>query len=610
MKRITIIFWLVFLLVDAAVYAQTTNNCQPTTPVYVQKQDGTGEEPYTGNKLETLQAISLELLHAFPEEYCNSFKVFDYGFSPMSEYKKGNYTEDFMAMKSEAHTQANFYLIFARQVDAAGKCIKIWVDVNLPTNGRFGCLSKMQRDLILIRVQNVVNENITNENSAYSSEQKGIEFLRLQVKNTIDCCTNRNRDGSCTIECGTFKEKSDIIKRRGYISLSGLLSVESDISVNAAVNATGIFDYANITINGIKVSLELGKKCKKDLESNGLGDYKVYISDGCSDENNEILQKIIDGEKIFHYIFVENNNKYAVFCNTNCMSENVGDNEDGVVVPLSFAMESWYWFIGHSHVIRATDYAVKFQIPKKDFHYTSFESRFPSCSGERSQVLVHRIVRDNNGNTILENKSIFRQSKSGININDPNCVWYRFNLYCNDTWEVPFNNYYDSDGQIIFWEEDLSDCIIDGTPLLSGGATTCIKFGRAVVLLGQAKKAWSVYTFVTTARKSYYGITFRKVAIRIAEHINRGKSVFGNIDDLGFIKDIPDKDIARGIEQLFINWGRSTKTITDQINSINPARVEIWNMRITKALNYLKNHPNKDYQNYYNLLKDYTAPVK
>jgi hypothetical protein len=73
---------------------------------------------------------------------------------------------------------------------------------------------------------------------------------------------------------------------------------------------------------------------------------------------------------------------------------------------------------------------------------------------------------------------------------------------------------------------------------------------------------------------------------------------------------VTDYDVAKGLEQLFINYGRKTKILTDQINSIDPKRVAVWDKRIAKALDWLKNHSDSDYQKYYNLLKDYTTPVK
>jgi hypothetical protein len=37
------------------------------------------------------------------------------------------------------------YLLFAREVNEGNQLTKIWVDVNLPKDGKFSCLTEMQR---------------------------------------------------------------------------------------------------------------------------------------------------------------------------------------------------------------------------------------------------------------------------------------------------------------------------------------------------------------------------------------------------------------------------------------------------------------------------------
>ncbi|MFZ4544552.1 MAG: hypothetical protein ACOYOA_10910 [Saprospiraceae bacterium] len=248
MKKIILIFGFITVYC-AVVSAQTTNSCQPTTPVFVQKQDGTGAEPYDANKLATLELVSKDLLHEFPESYCNTFKVYDYGFSPLTEYTTGSYAEAFLAMQSEART--TFYLLFARQVDAAGKCTKIWVDVNLPLNGRFGCMTALERELVKLRVEKEVNVNL--DQGAYIAEQKGIDAFRLQVKKIVDCCAGRDRTGETCNLCTSvednelFYESNEFTSYEAQITKIAAPAVSQINYSNQIINLVGNVD---INVNG------------------------------------------------------------------------------------------------------------------------------------------------------------------------------------------------------------------------------------------------------------------------------------------------------------------------------------------------------------------------
>ena len=91
MQKKIIMFVAVFLNSLMALVAQTiTPNCTPVNP-YLQMHDGTGTIPFTAGQAAGLNTEAIELATHFPEPYCSAFKVYDYGFTPMSQYTKGGY---------------------------------------------------------------------------------------------------------------------------------------------------------------------------------------------------------------------------------------------------------------------------------------------------------------------------------------------------------------------------------------------------------------------------------------------------------------------------------------------------------------------------------------
>ncbi len=324
--------------------------------------------------------------------------------------------------------------------------------------------------------------------------------------------------------------------------MKGYLDVGTTINSSTITDLSGIHDYANISFNGKKVSIELAKIVKENLTDIGFSNFEIYITRGCSIENELIKSKIDKNESVYHYIIDEENGEFEIFCNignnqVSSKRSNEGRaserNGEDLILPLNIAEKSWYYFIGYFHVLRAYEYAVKNSIKEKDFHFTTFEDK----PGERSQVLIHQTF--NLGNTTEEYKSIFRALKGNINLDNPNCRSYlnrTFHPYCNDTYLAPFNNYYDDNGKIIFWEDDLSERVTI-VSLGGGGSAKAIgKLGEMIVLAGQANKTWAVYTFILLSKKNYYGITTQLVATRIAQHINKGKTIlFGDRNNFGFI---------------------------------------------------------------------------
>jgi hypothetical protein len=230
--------------------AQTPSICNPVQ-AYFQKHDGTGTLPFKADYTTKLNNAAIKLVQTIPDAQCANFKVYDYGFTPINQYTKGGYAEDFEVMKLEAKgaNRDQYYLLFAKEVNANNHVTKIWVDVELPKTGKFSCLSDMQRSLVKIRLEKAVEDNYYENQSVCFAESRGIAFLQQQVKTIVDCCANKGRGDDCVFDM----TDDEILK---YLLEHNFMAIPCKIIPNPAnttINPLGTFDVkvtdnANLTV--------------------------------------------------------------------------------------------------------------------------------------------------------------------------------------------------------------------------------------------------------------------------------------------------------------------------------------------------------------------------
>jgi hypothetical protein len=247
-----IIFVTLLLWSNAILRAQgTTPNCTPLAP-YVQQHDGTGKNPLDPTQLN---AAAKELAQAFPEPYCSAFKVYDYGFTPISQYTKGGYAEDFELMKLQCSgvDREQPYLLFAREVNEVGIVTKIWVDVKLPKEGKFACLNATQRSLVKIRVEKAVEEAMgadKNNPLVISAEIMGMVKLKEEVVDIVNCC-DKGR-----VVCTSCLKKDAVVS---FFDNIGMYTQDATIATatikNAINNEFAEYAEVKVTENGQEKSL-------------------------------------------------------------------------------------------------------------------------------------------------------------------------------------------------------------------------------------------------------------------------------------------------------------------------------------------------------------------
>lgn len=221
MKKIFTTLIIILLIGNFAV----GQNC------YVQLADMSGFDtsPYQSQ----LEAAACELIQEFPSEVQNQFKVFDFGFYSLNESMQGGFQAVWDRVVQDAVSQSPYYLLFGKQSDRTGVYTKFWLDLKLPTDGKFSCFENDFYNKIEFRVLQKVNTNYaSNGNSPYSyssAEIEGIEELKNWITEIVNCCDPelRYKNNACSLCSWSTQEALEYFSLNGFeqdsVSISSTL---------------------------------------------------------------------------------------------------------------------------------------------------------------------------------------------------------------------------------------------------------------------------------------------------------------------------------------------------------------------------------------------------
>ncbi|MBS1624348.1 MAG: hypothetical protein JST83_10035 [Bacteroidetes bacterium] len=235
----------------------------------------------------------------------------------------------------------------------------------------------------------------------------------------------------------------------------------------------------------------------------------------------------------------------------------------GPVIAYNLLQRLWNIFCNQDYLNRANDFAVSHHLDEKAItEYSYLNKQFA--------IVLYTL-----GN--YEFKAVFRQSKKNAPMKtmlDP-----RY----NDDRGLDVDNYYDNEGRPIPTEEDESNGVVNFDLPESAAVTTTANEIKLIRLGAKASKTNTVYTFMTNVPRlgRYFGISV-DFARRMKQH---GARIIGVPQEL--IRNVPTRRLARGIEQLFIENGRKTGEITEQINSVSPKNPN-YAETLTESIEWLK----------------------
>jgi hypothetical protein len=288
MKNTKQIFLFIFTFIS--IFSLTAQNCI-TTQAFFTLNKGLIID-FKPTQEEQLDKEALKILNVKEAEICENFGVFDVVHYRIKGYATDGYTEDVAAYKAACAKQKSYYVIFIRKYDENLNLIKIQVELSLPMDKRFSCLSEMQRNLFKIRLEQKLAEKIAlDKNDAWIPEMAAIILLQEEISKLVSCCKEGNE--TCNQICPTKEEMKIILAQEGFISL-GAIRVKpkaTPVTTTAANVSNKLvaleFEADNIVTFANEIAQELAKRKPS----------KIYLTDDdyyCQSEGLEEITKQYD----------------------------------------------------------------------------------------------------------------------------------------------------------------------------------------------------------------------------------------------------------------------------------------------------------------------------
>jgi hypothetical protein len=241
---------------------------------FVQLGDATGLD--LSEYEDELEAAACALIDAFPEEYQDSFKVFDFGFYLHHNTYQGGVPQKIQEMKQEASGMSPYFLLFGRQLSESNKTSKLWIEVKLPEN--FSTCDNREG-----YIRNILNAKINPPIDPIDFVQSRIKAMQLiETFRICEICDNGiDDDGDGFVDCDdldcieqdlsdfngqnnrrslncqnlTTEQIDCILEHYEYMNQIGIYDIESALSfceeLYQLLNET--FDEPNEISNGILI---------------------------------------------------------------------------------------------------------------------------------------------------------------------------------------------------------------------------------------------------------------------------------------------------------------------------------------------------------------------
>lgn len=240
--------------------------------------------------------------------------------------------------------------------------------------------------------------------------------------------------------------------------------------------------------------------------------------------------------------------------------------------PLSFWTRLLNNATGRMYENRALDWASAVGIDRENIFYLPSAHRINGKtviipSDAESIVMYVPIIDPSSGEIIAEYKRTFHSDGS-------------------DSGYQPWNLYWDDEGNPIFSDESDYDSgfMLVGPP---GGGQAA----KGLRIAAAGSRSYVIYRFIDAVSNTPYFGRSLNYARRMAQH---GSRILSG-SRLKILESIPTKELAAGVEQLSIEYGRRIGKIANKINALNPKNKKRYDRLINEAVDYLKkNDPNGD----------------
>jgi hypothetical protein len=232
-KAIGYLLIIVFELFGFSLFSQ--NN-------YIKLSDMSG---YNTDAYQTnLSSVADDLINSLPVDIKNKFKVYDFGFYIITENFEGGYRKELDKIINKITQQSPYYLIFGKETTREGLYKNMYVELNLPQEGSFSCLSDVNKKTYKTKISNIVKKSFKGYDTYHLAEIEGMKALKTIFNEIKQCCILGNT------QCNTCNSEiiKDYLKENSFANTT----ITTGMVVNNTINTSNIKDYFNkkIVING------------------------------------------------------------------------------------------------------------------------------------------------------------------------------------------------------------------------------------------------------------------------------------------------------------------------------------------------------------------------
>lgn len=283
---------------------------------YVRLDDASGIN-LTSEDLTVLTNATDSIISLWPIVFEDNFKVFDCGFYLQQKGYVGGYFNYFTSFIQQAKTQSDFYLLFGRGINEQTGTLDYFIDISLPDTGKLSCLSTLDLETLIFKIENSLNQ--TSGNVFSDRELNGLISLKDFLRSKMKCCFQGNRDENCTQCTVSNDEIEQFTKTIGLQEFTATIGeTETDQTKEIIQGNKYYFNNVNkkIVIND---SIFLTEAFLKGVTFDSSSNYKMSTivfnkNTFCTEDLIKISNKIKESNDVLLMIeYDEDKNKFSKY---------------------------------------------------------------------------------------------------------------------------------------------------------------------------------------------------------------------------------------------------------------------------------------------------------
>ena len=172
----------------------------PQQDCYIRLDDASGFN--TDVYQDALEEAACKPLEYIPVEFRDDFRVYDFGFYPLVQSVPAGFEPTWNRLIDQVQAQSPYYLLLGKQSDKDGIYTKFWIDLKIPIDAAYPCLTQEKEQTMLQRIKIEMDKTYESLNRVHTSyhivEIAGINKLATLMDKAINCCIASAKTTNCS----------------------------------------------------------------------------------------------------------------------------------------------------------------------------------------------------------------------------------------------------------------------------------------------------------------------------------------------------------------------------------------------------------------------------